>query len=146
MSEILLFYEDMDAWYAEYVPEKQALSINLAQAKTDTDRIEHTATSFPEVNTDMIFVSRALRYLRYAIENTVGKGKGLYNSNLLEDGIFMAAEFPEAEITWEKIVAAWADADTTGRLMTTLSIDFMRKEVWDESVSSFMLRSGKANE
>jgi len=49
----------------------------------------------------------------------------------------------EYELSWEKIVAAWADADTVGRLWTILSIDFMRKEVWDEPVTTFMMRSGK---
>lgn len=49
----------------------------------------------------------------------------------------------EYELTWEKIVAAWADADSLGRLWTTLSIDFMRKEVWNEPVTDFALRSGK---
>lgn len=49
----------------------------------------------------------------------------------------------EYELTWEKIVAAWADADMLGRLWTTLSIDFMRKEVWNEPVTDFALRSGE---
>jgi len=52
----------------------------------------------------------------------------------------------EYELTWEKIVAAWAEADTLGRLWTTLSIDFMRKEVWNEPVTDFALRSGKPSE
>jgi len=47
-------------------------------------------------------------------------------------------------LTWEKIVTAWTEADTFGRLYTTLTIDFMRKEVWNEPVTSFMMTSGKA--
>jgi len=45
-------------------------------------------------------------------------------------------------LTWEKIVAAWANADVTGRLFTILSIDAMRTEIWDEPVSFFNMRKG----
>jgi len=48
----------------------------------------------------------------------------------------------EYELTWEKIVAAWADADITGRIFTVASIDFMRQEIWNEPVTSFALAPG----
>jgi len=55
------------------------------------------------------------------------------------------AEAPEEfELTWEKIVTAWTNADKLGRLWTILSIDFMRKEVWNEPVTSFQMASGQA--
>ena len=57
---------------------------------------------------------------------------------------YTIAEAPEIDLTWEAIVAAWSEADRLGRLWTVLSIDSMRKEVWNEPVTSFMLKSGAA--
>lgn len=51
----------------------------------------------------------------------------------------------EYELTWEKIIEAWTKADDLGRLWTVLSIDFMRKESWNEPVTSFMMKSGKVS-
>ncbi len=45
-------------------------------------------------------------------------------------------------LDWTDIVAAWAEAPVTGRLFTILSIDSMRKQIWDEPVSSFDLAKG----
>ena len=58
---------------------------------------------------------------------------------------YTIAEAPEYELTWSKIVAAWADADTLGRLWTTLAIDYMRKEVWNEPVTTFEMAKGAAS-
>jgi len=48
----------------------------------------------------------------------------------------------EYELTWGKIVEAWTQADITGRLWTILAIDFMRKEIWDEPVTTFAMKKG----
>jgi len=45
-------------------------------------------------------------------------------------------------ISWEDIVAAWAEAPLEGRMFTVLSIDTMRKQIWNEPVSSFELAGG----
>lgn len=98
----------------------------------------------------------AVGNLYYAVEHLLGVANDFHAvqldqtpksalANFLEN--FTIAENgeppPEYELTWQKIVAAWADADKLGRLWTTLSIDFMRKEVWDEPVTDFALRSGE---
>lgn len=132
MSEILEFYADMDAWYAEYLPQKQAMSTDLANATSDTNAIEHNATTFPEVNDDLLYCHRALTHLIDAVKHAVGKGAGLYNSNLLEDGIFMAAEFPPAEITWKDIVIAWGEASDPGKMWTITTMDQLRQNMWNK--------------
>ena len=48
----------------------------------------------------------------------------------------------EYDLTWEKIVTAWSQADMTGRLWTILAIDFMRKEIWDQPVTTFAMKKG----
>ena len=47
------------------------------------------------------------------------------------------------ELTWEAIVAAWADADKLGQLWTVLAIDHMRKASWEQPVTDFSLAQGK---
>jgi len=132
MSEILLFYADMEAWLTEYTPQKQAMSTALANALSDTNAIEHNATSFPEVNTDTLYCHRALTHLIEAIKYAVGKGAGLYNSNLLEDGVMLAGEFPPAEITWKDIVIAWGEASDPGKMWTITTMDQLRQNMWNK--------------
>ncbi len=59
----------------------------------------------------------------------------------LENYTIATAAEPDP-MTWEDIVAAWSEAPVSGRLFTVLSIDAMRKEIWNEPVSSFDLQKG----
>jgi len=42
-----------------------------------------------------------------------------------------------AELTWKSIIAAWIDANDVGRLWTILTIDELRKDVWDMPYTTF---------
>ena len=133
MSEILLFYADMEAWLTEYTPEKQAMSTDLANAVSDAAAIDHNCANWGDVNSDLLYCQRALEHIIDAIKHAVGKGAGLYNSNLLEDGVMLAGEFPEAEITWQKIVIAWGQASDPGKMWTITTMDQLRQNMWNKN-------------
>ncbi len=42
---------------------------------------------------------------------------------------------------WEAIVAAWIDADKSGRLQTVLTLDELRREAWDEEFISYRIKA-----
>ncbi len=45
----------------------------------------------------------------------------------------------EYELTAAKIMSAWIDADNQTRLMTVLTIDELRREVWDQEFVSYRI-------
>lgn len=143
MSGILEFYDDMEDWRGDWNTTLWNQSVSLASATTYLGNIDLPITSQAEGWAAISFLYQAALEVIDAIKEGTGQGLGRYYYDLITDGIMLAGEFPEADITWQNIVAAWADADTFGRLWTTLSIDFMRKEVWNEPVTSFMLSKGE---
>lgn len=105
---------------------------------SETDPI--TKSLFKDVRDLFYEVNKVLyRLINYSSSYSPPYGVPCFLKNHIAAG-------EEYVLSWEKIVAAWADADMLGRLWTTLSIDFMRKEVWDEPVTDFALRAGKPNE
>lgn len=48
----------------------------------------------------------------------------------------------EFELTWQKIVAAWIDADIVGRVWTVATLDELRKEAWDQPFEGFGIKAG----
>ena len=99
------------------------------------------ATAFAEAGKAFDDVRWAIQYL---IGNVAGQPQAHAVPNYLD--LFTCGKQDGEEeftLTWEKIVAAWADAGPLGKLWTVLSIDDMRKKVWNESVSYFALSAGK---
>jgi len=45
----------------------------------------------------------------------------------------------EYDLTWSKILAAWIDAPRDGRLQTVLTIDELRRSVWDDEFTYFKI-------
>jgi len=45
----------------------------------------------------------------------------------------------ESDLTWDKITAAWIDAPKDGRLMTVLTLDELRRSVWDYEFNYFKI-------
>jgi len=45
----------------------------------------------------------------------------------------------EFELTWAKINAAWIDAPRMGRLQTVLTLDELRRSVWDDEFTYFKI-------
>ena len=83
----------------------------------------------------------AVVYLKTAIQTLMGYDYQFYRRDMITDSFLFASCAPN--LNWQSIVGAWEDADMLGRLWTILSIDFMRKEVWLEPVTSFAMRSGR---
>lgn len=137
------FYTDLDDWKGDWLTSMSDMSIKLSSATASLGNYSGPYTTFQGVHAGCSMMISAIEEVIDAIALSVGKGRGRYWNQLITDGIYMAAEFPEAEITWLSIVTAWAKADQEGRLWTTLSLDFMRKEVWNLPVTSFMMRTGK---
>jgi len=121
---------------------------NSARNSSDQAQTRHNAVDWtPATDTHWRATAPDIEYILQKLIDTV---KSLIDFDLTDYTRWFA--IPEylneyaASVTWESIVAAWSGADTLGRLWTTLSIDFMRKEVWNEPVTSFQLRSGAAGE
>lgn len=130
----LKFYLDKAESYQEDIQGHVTFMLSHASAGEWNLAFQRCGDAFNEV----------INALNYLIARRSGEYRDFATTFFLET--YTIAEAPEYELSWEKIVAAWADADTLGRLWTTLAIDFMRKEVWDEPVTDFQMRSGAAAE
>ncbi len=137
------FYTGFAQWAMLYSEELWNADVQLDIAIDDEDAMFVNVTSFADVASNLVFIKEAFRTIISAIKHVQGDGEGHYSWSLIEDGFEWSQVPTEATIDWEAIVAAWADADRLGRLWTILSIDFMRKEVWNEPVTFFAMRAGK---
>lgn len=85
----------------------------------------------------------AFRHLLDCVEHLHGYKFGEDPEGFM--GLMMSVNYwwtgPAEELTWETIVTAWANASKTGRLYTVLTIDEMRKTVWNEEFTSFTLQA-----
>jgi len=92
------------------------------------------------------FIIQALQeisfFMRWYLDTNIIYDPNTIVPYFLDNYTVETADGDPYELSWEKIVAAWADANTTGRLFTILSIDAMRKEIWNEPVTSFALAAG----
>lgn len=52
---------------------------------------------------------------------------------------YTIAEAAEFDLTWDKICGAWIDAPKAGRLTTVLTLDELRRSVWDYEFNYFKI-------
>ena len=111
------------------------MGTKLFSATTYLGNITGGCSTYSCVNHDIGVIAQACSEIIEAINLSVGRGAGRYFNQLITDGVYIAAELPEAEVTWETIVLAWREAPLLGRASTVVSIDAMRKEIWNEHIS-----------
>lgn len=135
MSDIFLFYTDLEDWKGDWLPVMSGLSTHLSSATTQLGNMDLPVADFGDCNVAFNAIKAAVAECIEAIEHSVGKSEGRKWNQLITDGIYVAAELPESTITWDTIVTAWREAPLVGRASTVITIDAMRKQIWDEHVS-----------
>lgn len=117
---------------------------NLTMAWTDYNAIAMVwpVSHSPQV-TYIDKLTDTVEHILEVLDHVVGYGDDEYYEGFRVLRTYLSEFWPPTgeELTWETIVTAWANASKTGRLYTVLTIDEMRKTVWNEEFTSFTLQA-----
>lgn len=126
----------LEIWYATANTRRsqmydQALAMNIHAASSEwQEAFGHCREAF----------NKCQSAFNYMIGYIIGGERNYAILHWLDK--FTIAEAEEFVLSWDDIIAAWAESPLEGRMFTVLSIDTMRKQIWDEPISSFELAGG----
>lgn len=115
-----------------------AARVDIDQAQTDHNTMYQFPNSDFQVKTSITAAYRVLDHLMDGIRELIDIQIGTYNQWYLIPE-YLTYYTGSTELSYEDILSAWIAAPKLGRLMTVLTIDELRREVWDQEFTSYKI-------
>lgn len=135
------FYADMAAWETVYQSATTTASLDLANAMAHNNDQQGRDDDLLGLSIQCNDLHRAIDDLYAGIRHYFGYDFALWSSTMLMDGVMLAGYFADYDLTAAKIMEAWIETTKTERLMTVLTLDSLRQDVWGERFQYYNIKA-----